>query len=276
MSTPNVPRESLLARHDTATLNLEALNADDLKHAARFWYGTTAANKMRKAECIRALTEVFRDRQRLKEALGSLPDRQQQILAVVRRYGCALSGSLLQCEVLARGLVEKSEERRTYYGRQRSDDPVLDLSAKLLLVSSRGGGSGRYDSYYFSSSYRRTYPDLVLHPAVRDLIEPAPPLSWQPSQATAPPTTSSLRPVATVALDLSSIAQALATNRAPGKRTGAARRARASRTAWPRPWPVATTQTNWCRLLSNLCTTRSCADWVRSRWRTMRASSIWK
>src|SRR5205823_12828801 len=71
------------------------------------------------------------------------------------------------------------------------------------------GVYGRYEHYYLYSSYQRTYPDLVLHPGVRELVPPAPPLSWHPSKATTPPATSSSRPAAAVALDLWSIAQAL-------------------------------------------------------------------
>src|SRR5262249_43589214 len=154
------PLEAVLARHDAAAPDLEAMNADDLKRAARFWYGTTASNKMRKAECVRALNEVFRDRRRLQEGLRSLPDKQRQILSLFRRYGGPPSGPLLRCGALPGGLVEKTEDRRSFYGRHHSDDPILDLCAKLLLVSRRGGGYGRYDSYYFYSGYRRTYPDL--------------------------------------------------------------------------------------------------------------------
>ncbi|HTU16949.1 MAG TPA: helicase-associated domain-containing protein [Gemmataceae bacterium] len=210
MTVATGPLEAILARHDTAAPDLEAMNADDLKRAARFWCGTTAANKMRKAECAGALKKVFQDRRRLQEGLRSLPDKQRQILSLFRRYGGALSGPLLQCEALARGLVEKTDDRRSYYGRQQPADPVLDLCAKLLLVSQHGGGYGRYDRYYFYSGYRRAYPDLVLPPGIRDLVEPAPPLSWHPSRAAQPPATMSARPAAAVALDLWSIAQALA------------------------------------------------------------------
>lgn len=210
MTVATAPLQAVLARHDTAAPDLEAMNADDLKRAARFWCGTTASNKMRKAECASTLKEVFQDRRRLQEGLRTLPDKQRQILAIFRRYGGALSGSLLQCEALARGLVEKTDDRRSYYGRQHLDDPILDLCAKLLLVSRHGGGYGRYDSYYFYSSYRRTYPDLVLLPGIHNLVEPSPPLSWHPSQAAEPPTTVSTRPAAAIALDLWSIAQALA------------------------------------------------------------------
>lgn len=77
-------------------------------------------------------------------------------------------------------------------------------------MSRHGGGYGPYNSYSFYSSYRRTYSDLVLAPGLPDLVDPAPPLSWHSSQATEPPTTSSARPAAAVALDLWSIAQALA------------------------------------------------------------------
>jgi hypothetical protein len=210
MKGANAPLESVLAQHDTATPDLDAMNVDDLKRAARFWYGTTASNKMRKAECVRALGEVFRDHRRLQEGLRSLPDKQQQILALFRRYGGALTGSLLLCEALARGLVEKTDDRRPYYSQPQREDPVLDLRAKLLLVSRHGGRYGRHDSYYFYSSYRRTYPDLVLAPGIRDLVEAASPLAWQPSHAAQTPATSSVCPAAAVALDLWSIAQALA------------------------------------------------------------------
>ena len=145
MTVATAPLEAVLARQDTAAPDLEAMNADDLKRAARFWYGTTASNKMRKAECVSALNEVFRDRRRLQEGLRSLPDKQRHILSLFRRYGGALSGALLQCEALTRGLVEKTEDRRSFYGRPPSDDPILDLRAKLLLVSQRGGGYGRYE-----------------------------------------------------------------------------------------------------------------------------------
>ena len=210
MTVATAPLGAVLARHDTAAPNLEAMNADDLKRAARFWFGATASNKMRKAECVRALNEVFRDRRRLQEGLQSLPDKQRQILSLFRRYGGALSGSLLRCEALTRGLVEKAEDRLSFYGRHPSDDPILDLCAKLLLVSPGGGGYGRYDSYYFYSSSRRTYADLALPPGILDLVEAASPLSWHPSHAADPPTSSSARPAAAVALDLWSIAQALA------------------------------------------------------------------
>jgi Helicase conserved C-terminal domain len=209
MTAVAAPSEAVLARHDAAAPNLEAMNADDLKRAARFWFGASASSKMRKAECTRALKEVFGDRRRLQERLRSLPDKQRQILSLFRRYGGALSGSLLRCEALTRGLIEKTEDRRSLYGRPPSDDPILDLRAKLLLVSPGGGGYGRYDSYLYSG-YGRTYPDLMLPPGVRDLVEPASPLSWRPSHAAERPTTSSARPAAAVALDLWSIAQVLA------------------------------------------------------------------
>ena len=111
-----------------------------------------------------------------KKDCGRLPDKQRQILSLFRRYGGALSGSLLQCEALARGLVEKTDDRRSFYGRQPFRRPGPGPVCQALAGVPAGGGYGRYDSYYFYSSYRRTYPDLVLPPGIRDLVEPAPPL----------------------------------------------------------------------------------------------------
>ena len=53
-------------------------------------------------------------------------------------------------------------------------------------------------------------------PGLRDLVEPAPPLSWHASQATQPPATSPVRSAAAVAQDLwSSVYQALESSLTP-------------------------------------------------------------
>lgn len=199
--------EHVLTRMEQIAPALEEMNSGELKRAARFWFGSKASSKMPKAECSHALAELFRQPARVEVGVRSLPDKQQQVLAIFQRYGGALSGPLLLTELLARGLVEKIDRQVPYYGRPRTEDPVQELCAKLLLISPSEGDDNRYGT--FASSYRRSYPTLFLHPALRDLVEPAAPLPWKPSVPPSRPTVTYQRWPAEVALDLWSVAQAL-------------------------------------------------------------------
>jgi hypothetical protein len=198
--------DPLLTRRGDVQLALETMNADELKRAARFWVGKPATT-MRKAECIRALTDLARNPERLKQGLTSLTESQKSILGIVNRHGGFVSGNLLQCELLARGLIEESKRRtQPLYGRERDADPVYDLCSKLLLVPP--GQSGWFELNYHSYGHR--YPSLALLPGVRGLVAPTPPLPWRSSGQCKLPGSTWGRPAAAVALDLWTVAQALA------------------------------------------------------------------
>jgi hypothetical protein len=206
MTRDFAPLSYLLAGEATTEVELEEINAADLKPAARFWFGP-AANKFRKAESISALTTVFRDEARLRTGLRELKDDEREILAVFKRYGGELSGELLASELLARGLIEKEKPTDPYYSRWRERDPVHSLRAKLLLVSRSGRGYSRWDDHDYEDEERR-YPDLRMPAAVLNLVEPAAPLAWT-GTTTSPPNETSRRPTAAVAFDLWTIARAI-------------------------------------------------------------------
>lgn len=208
MSKKNVQLESILTRKEKATLNLDLINADELKRIARFWFGAAASNKMRKAECLTAINEVFKERKRVEEGVRSLSERERQVLSIFKRYGGALSGPLLMCETLQRGLRDEKVEPRTYYRDSQTDDPVEQLGNKLFLVTP--GGVAYSSHRYYSYGYQRSYPDLVLQPIVGDLIQPADPLPWTSSASASAPTAAQRRSTAQVALDVWGIAQSLA------------------------------------------------------------------
>lgn len=191
---------NVLARTEVARPNLASMDANELKKAARFWSGT-AAYKFRKAECMELLAALGQDRDCIAAALPALSSQERQVLAVVRRYGAGMSGSLLLTELLARGILPREPPERTHI-RQR-DDPVYQLIAKAALVPRYGG----YDRYHFG--YQREYPDVVLLPGLRDAIEAAPPLAWSPSVRSDAPQSSFHRTPAEVLLDLARTAQAL-------------------------------------------------------------------
>ena len=206
MSAKPVHLEHVLARTEQVAPRLEEMRTDELKQAARFWFGTTAANKFRKAECVQAMTGLFRDPKRLAEGVRSLPEKERQILAVCKRYGGSVSGPLLLSEVLTRGLADKTKDRGAIYGRRRAADPVSDLCAKLVLVPQHGD---YYHYGYFYSEYRLQYPDVAAPAGVLGLVEPAAPLPWAPSAPAAPPRAVSARSAGEVVLDLWTTAQAL-------------------------------------------------------------------
>ena len=208
MSKKYVQLENILTRTEKAAVDLAFINADELKRIARFWFGTTVSNKMRKAECLKAIDGVFKDRKRIEEGIRSLSDQERQILSIFKRYGGALSGPLLMCEALQRGLRDEKVERGRYYRNPQTSDPVEQLGTKLFLVTP--GGHAYTSRSYYSYGYRRSYPDLVLMPIVGDLIKPTDPLPWTSSTSASAPTTARRRSTAHVALDLWGIAQALA------------------------------------------------------------------
>jgi hypothetical protein len=206
VTTTKIMLDHVLAQTPPGPPSLDTLQSDVLKPAARFWLGTQSY-KLRKAECAQALEEMFQDPARVQAGLRSLPPNQHQILAVVQRYGGLVSGTLLASELRARGLVEKTRARSTYYGRKRDLDPVDDLCAKLLLLPRRGSS----DPYVSRASWdnRHQYRDLFLHPALHALVETLSPLPWQATEGTPAPQTSYQRSAAEVVLDLMTIAQAL-------------------------------------------------------------------
>ena len=163
---------------------------------------------MRKAECLNAIDGVFKDRKRVEEGIRSLSDQERQILSIFKRYGGALSGPLLTCEALQRGLRDEKVDRERYYSESKTNDPVEQLGDKLFLVTP--GGHAYSSRSYYSYGYQRSYPDLVLMPIVGDLIRAADPLPWPSSTSASVPTTAQRRSTAQVALDLWGIAQALA------------------------------------------------------------------
>jgi hypothetical protein len=201
MTATAKPLAHVLSRHETGRLDLDALRSNELKRAASFWCGT-AAYKLRKEECIRALQEVGRDRARAEAVLQSLPDKKRQVLAIFERYGGALSGMLLLTELRARGLVAKPEFKQGFYVPTFRDKLVEDLQSKLLLVPT---SDARIADSYSYSSYRRNYPDLALLPSVRGAIPPVSVLPWKPSGPASTPDGNFARSCTVVALDLAAL-----------------------------------------------------------------------
>ncbi len=193
--------QHVLSRSYDVEIDLDSYRADDLKKAALFWVGKEAT-KFHKEKSIKALAKVFNGKTSAKKVVPQLSDKQKRVLGIFARYGPAVSGPVLSVEVEQRGLAEKKDDSPRSYYTWRRNDTVNALCKKLILLS------GGYDYYYYSS-YDRRYPELTLHPAVADAIEPAEPLPWQPSESSPDAKPSFARSSAEPALDLWRVAEAL-------------------------------------------------------------------
>lgn len=190
----------ILSRSREVRIDLDHYLADKLKSAARFWVGKEAA-KFNKQKSISTLTRVFNGKNAAKKVALQLTDKQKRVLEIFARFGPVVSGPLLFVELHQRGLVERPDDSSRSYYEKRRNDVVNGLREKLVLVSSG------YD--YYGYSYDRRYPELALHPAIAEAIEPAPPLSWEPSKPVSNVQGLPARNSAEPALDLWRVAEAL-------------------------------------------------------------------
>src|SRR5262249_38359898 len=78
--------------------------ADGLKRAARLWVGVSAHTVKRPQGCG-ALGAALRSRDAGARVLAALGESDRAILAIVARFGGAISGRLLSREAVARGLI---------------------------------------------------------------------------------------------------------------------------------------------------------------------------
>jgi Helicase conserved C-terminal domain len=187
-----------------STLKLDAelgyLPSDELKRAARFWLGKEAASYNKDA-CLAALARAMKGNDFARRVETALSEREREVLGIFTRYGDTVPGGVLTAELRARGLAPPKDNGTGYSYAWRANDFIGGLSEKLVLL-------GGYDRYYSSYS-NRAYPQLSLHPALVEAVKPAPPLSWNPSQACDEPVKIERRSSAEVALDLWRVAAAL-------------------------------------------------------------------
>jgi hypothetical protein len=187
-------------------LDPASLDSDTAGVAARFWAGKHEGSSA-KAACVERIAAVWRDRKRVAEVMATLRPEERAVLAVVKRFGGFISGTLLQRELLARGVLRATEREEivSYRRRQLSADPVLALCERLVLVREPG-----YYSSYSSYGLHRNYPSVSLPSQLAAFIEPAASLEWKASApAQGAPGSTSMRAFAEVLVDLEQTARAL-------------------------------------------------------------------
>lgn len=207
MTTPAVLRLPLLLTQEVEwNLHLDGARADELKSAAQFW--VPAKPPVAAAACRAALARVFASPAEMAPRLAALPAPEQAILAIFKRYGGAMSGTLLRAELLARGLTTLPATRDGFAPYSpRQDAPYTGLVNKFLLAPLARNFFG-----YFSFGSGPRYPDLAANPASLVPIIAAEPAPWYPDCPAPPPTAVTRGSLAEVVLDLWAVAQELARN----------------------------------------------------------------
>jgi hypothetical protein len=190
----------LAASHNSVEPDFDSLNSTAAQGAARFWAGKWTGSQA-KALCIERLKSAWCDPKRVAEVVATLRPEQRAVLAVVRRYGGAISGSLLRQELLARGIV-KEPKREDLLSYRRETDPVHELCENLVLLG------GYRDSWSFGHS--REYSSVSLPSRLASHIKPAASLDWK---ASAPldkaPESTAYRAPAQVLIDIEQTARGL-------------------------------------------------------------------
>lgn len=118
-------------------------DAATLKQLARLFVGT-AANKMRKEECLRAVQGALRDLSRLQGLAGGLSDFERLALHLLRAAGGSMSAAELAGALWPSGHPFRSSG----YGDPR--DPLVALGARglVFIADQRGTYSFGYGSDY--------------------------------------------------------------------------------------------------------------------------------
>jgi len=179
-------------------------NAGDriLRRAAPYWFDEHAS-PVPKDEYRRSLLQAVGDVAKCRRVLETVTPEEREVLRIVRRYGGMVSGTLLTFELLARGIARPPDPAEP--GREQWErDPVCRLLGRLLLLpwqSVRSCQSGEGVPYQDPVDPIH----LVLSPGLADAIEPAQPLTWQPSAPSPEPETSSAGMPEDVARDLSRV-----------------------------------------------------------------------
>src|SRR5207244_1457200 len=109
---------------------------------------------------------------------AALDPREREVLAVYRRYGGRVNGSVLRLDLMARGLLVKVEQKQSSFAWARwQHNPVRPLAERGALLSEHSFRG--HDSWsHYGPETDRPLPLYGLHPALAPHLEPAGPPPW--------------------------------------------------------------------------------------------------
>src|SRR5947208_14735252 len=105
---PNISLPSILTplQPPQPTRQGDHMRLTDCRTVARLWTGSDT-KKMSQHQCESLLAQVLEDNAAGARVYQSLSRADREILAVYRRHGNTVNGSVLRIELMTRGLIEE-------------------------------------------------------------------------------------------------------------------------------------------------------------------------
>jgi Helicase conserved C-terminal domain len=206
-STGNPPHILFCASTRRIPADLDYLTQRDLRKTARYW--VDAANKMSRDALVAALRKAMEEAVDAARLLRSLNPQELAVAAVYRRYGGSVDGEVIRLDLMARGVLQITENRISdfYTKRQWKHNPISSLADRWILLSERRG-FGYYSP--IADGPDKSFERYSLHAGIVEHVEPAGPPSWSVTPAQGIPQTIVRRSSSEAAVDLSRVFNYLA------------------------------------------------------------------
>jgi Helicase conserved C-terminal domain len=206
-STGDPPHILFCASTRRIPAELGHLTQADLRKQARYW--VDGANKMPRDALVVALSKAMEDSAVAARVLHSLAPQELAVAAVYRRYGGSVDGEVIRLDLMARGLLQVTENRVSdyYTKREWKHNPISSLANRWILLSERRG-IGYYSTVRDGPD--KSFERYSLHAGTVQHVGPAGPPSWSVTPAQGIPQTIIRRSSSEVAVDLSRVFNYLA------------------------------------------------------------------
>ena len=209
MTKSHAKRPSLFWSTGNWAVDLVNFSKDTMTPVIRTWTDQSATALSREAG-FKVLQEAFQSRVAASLAFSKLSPDEKKLLAVYKRHGGRLSGTLAHIEMLGRGLADKPAIG-PYGIINRHDRSKHDYRSSLFkkCILRPIKNLSDYDLRQFRYGHNYDAVETVANPLILELVQPAPAAPWRPLCSMTAPAETVRRYFSDFALDLWSFAQAL-------------------------------------------------------------------
>ncbi len=185
--------------------DMDRINVSELKKVARRWLGKDSA-KLAKDPIMTALRAALKSDEAARLAVNSMTPAERQVVAVYRRYGGRVGGSLIRIDLMARGILELVEDKRyeNYTYSNWKSNPVEGLVNQWVLISEHSTDPN-YHYHSYGHGADKKFDLYSLHPGIAKFVEPAGSVAWSIPPASGVAHEITRRTPAEVALSLSRV-----------------------------------------------------------------------
>src|SRR5262249_52687642 len=117
---------------------LEHMDLHELRKRAQVWLGP-GLGRLPRDQLVAATRKALEDDAAAGRVQRWLSPLERAVAAVYRRYGGSVDGEVIRLDLMARGLLEIVEQRRSdfYTERKWKHDAVRSLASSWVLISER-------------------------------------------------------------------------------------------------------------------------------------------